>query len=341
MQIYNVHLAFFLYLILTLKKHNCYVKIKQGDNMTKEEFYYKSADQKTTIHAIKWIPDQEVRAILQIAHGVTEHIDRYNELAEYLTTKGILVVGNDHLGHGKSLGTEMYFGPHGSWNYIVEDMKTCKTMIEKDYLNIPYFMLGFSLGSFALRTYLIDYQDPLAGAIIVGTGYTSPLEIALARFIAKSEEKKYGDEKTTAKIKDLTFGTYNKMLKNPKTDYDWLSLSEKNLEEYTTDPLRGEAMSIGLFRELLTGMSYTGNFKNIQKMNKEIPILLLSGDQDPVGGQTKGVKKVAKLFKKNNMKEVTVKYYENLRHDVLHEDIKEDIYTYLLDWINNHLIETL
>lgn len=324
-----------------LIKINSYDKIKLGDNMTKEEFYYESADQKTTIHAIKWIPEQKIRAILQISHGVTEHIDRYNELAEYLTDKGILVVGNDHLGHGKSLGKKMYFGPCGSWKYIIEDMKTCKALIEKEYSSIPYFILGFSLGSFALRTYLIDYQEPLAGAIIVGTGYNSPLEIALARFIVQSEEKKYGDEVSTAKIKELTFGTYNKLFKNAKTDYDWLSLSDKNLNEYTIDPLRGEAMSVGLFRELLNGMSYTGNFKNIQKMNKKTPILFLSGDNDPVGKQTKGVNKVVNLFEKNMMQEISVKFYKDLRHDVLHEDIKEDIYTYILDWINNHLVETL
>lgn len=309
--------------------------------MTKEEFSYKSADQLTNIHAIKWIPDQEINAILQISHGVTEHIDRYNELAEFLTSKGILVVGNDHLGHGKSLGKEMYFGGPGSWDYIVQDIERCRQLIINDYPDVPYFMLGFSLGSFALRTHLIDYPKDLSGAIIVGTGYTSPLGIFLAKLVVKSEERKYSAENTTPKIKELTFGTYNKLFPNPKTDYDWLSLSEENLADYTADPLRGEAMTVGLFRELLDGMSYTGKFKNIKKMNQNIPILLLSGTKDPVGNQTKGVKKVAQLFRKNSQSDVTVKFYEDLRHDVLHENSKLEIYNYLLDWINNHIIETI
>ena len=309
--------------------------------MKKLEFYYDSADGQTKIHAIKWIPEKEIKAILQIAHGVTEHIDRYDELAEYLTDKGILVVGNDHLGHGKSLGTTMYFGPEGSWNYVVEDINTCKNLVEEEYPTLPYFMLGFSLGSFVLRNFLIDYKPNIAGAVIVGTGYNSNFEVALAKFIANSEAKKYGEENTTDKIKSLTFATYNKMFENPKTEYDWLSLSEKNLDEYTKDPLRGEAMSSGLFRELLSGMKYTCNFINIKNMNKETPILFLSGDKDPVGGQTKGVNKVYDLFKKANIKDVTLKYYENLRHDVLHEDNKKEVYDFIYKWLIEHIIETI
>lgn len=309
--------------------------------MKKIDFYYNSADKKTKIHAIKWIPDKEIKAILQISHGVTEHIERYNQLAQYLTDKGILVVGNDHLGHGKSLGTTMYFGPTGSWNYVVEDIHTCKKMLEEEYPTLPYFMLGFSLGSFGLRNYLIDYTPEISGAIIVGTGYNSSIEVALAKFIANSEAKKYGEENTTDKIKKLTFATYNKKFTNPKTDYDWLSLSQKNLDEYTNDPLRGQAMSSGLFRELLNGMNYTCKLKNIKLMNKDTSILFISGDKDPVGGQTKGVDKVYKLFKKSNIKDLTLKYYKDLRHDILHEDIKLEIYEFLYNWMINHIIETI
>lgn len=309
--------------------------------MKKEEFYYDSADQKTKIHAIKWIPEQDIKAILQISHGVTEHIDRYDELARYLTDRGILVVGNDHLGHGKNSGSKVYFGPKGSWKYVVEDIEKCKRIIEEEYPNLPYFMLGFSLGSFVLRNHLIDYKPSLSGAIIVGTGYNSTIEITLAKFIANSEAKKYGEEKSTAKIKALTFGSYNKMFPNPKTEYDWLSLSQKNLDEYTKDPLRGESMSAGLFRELLYGMDYTGKLKNIKLMNADTSILFLSGDKDPVGGQTKGVDKVYKLFKKANINDITLKYYENLRHDILHEDNKLEIYDDIYKWMLEHIVETI
>ena len=301
--------------------------------MIKEEFYYNSADSKTKVHAVKWTPTSNIRAIIQISHGVTEHILRYDEFAKYMNQKGILVVGNDHLGHGQSMGTPMYFGKEGSWNYIVKDMHTCREIIQSEYPDVPYFMLGFSLGSFALRTYLIDYIPKIKGAIIIGTGHNSKIEFALANFITKKEIKKYGEEKSTPTIKSLTFDTYNKLFKPNKTDYDWLSLSKKNIEDYINDPLRGESMSAGLFRELLRGMRYTSQISNIKKMNLNTKILLLSGEKDPVGGQTKGVNKVFKLLKKANIDDVKLKYYSDLRHDILHEDNKEEIYEFIYNWL--------
>ena len=233
--------------------------------MEKKEFYYTSSNNINKIYAVKWIPEGKIKAILQISHGVTEHINRYNELAKYLTDKGILVVGNDHLGHGKTNGQRMYFGTSGSWNYIVKDIEKCRELITEEYKDIPYFMLGFSLGSFALRTHLIDYKPQISGAIIVGTGYSNNIEIALGTFMANQEAKKHGEENPTEKIRNLTFGTYNKKINNPQTECDWLCSSQKDLQIYLNDPLRGGCMSSGLFRELLSGMKYTSNKKNVQR----------------------------------------------------------------------------
>ena len=309
--------------------------------MEKKEFYYTSSNNINKIYAVKWIPEGKIKAILQISHGVTEHINRYNELAKYLTDKGILVVGNDHLGHGKTNGQRMYFGTSGSWNYIVKDIEKCRELITEEYKDIPYFMLGFSLGSFALRTHLIDYKPQISGAIIVGTGYSNNIEIALGTFMANQEAKKHGEENPTVKIRNLTFGTYNKKINNPQTECDWLCSSQKDLQIYLNDPLRGGCMSSGLFRELLSGMKYTCNKNNIEKMSKDLSILMLSGDKDPVGKETKGVNKVYHLFKKSQIQDVTLKYYKNLRHDVLHEENKEEIYELIYEWIINHIVETI
>lgn len=309
--------------------------------MEKKEFYYTSSNNINKIYAVKWIPEGKIKAILQISHGVTEHINRYNELAKYLTDKGILVVGNDHLGHGKTNGQRMYFGTSGSWNYIVKDIEKCRELITEEYKDIPYFMLGFSLGSFALRTHLIDYKPQISGAIIVGTGYSNNIEIALGTFMANQEAKKHGEENPTEKIRNLTFGTYNKKINNPQTECDWLCSSQKDLQIYLNDPLRGGCMSSGLFRELLSGMKYTCNKNNIEKMSKDLSILMLSGDKDPVGKETKGVNKVYHLFKKSQIQDVTLKYYKNLRHDILHEENKEEIYELIYEWIINHIVETI
>lgn len=304
--------------------------------MKREDFYYLSSDKKTQIHAVRWLPEVEVKAILQVAHGVTEHILRYEELAEYLTKEGIAVIGNDHLGHGTSIAEDsepMYFGPEGSWNWVVEDIKTCMELTRKEYPNTSYYLLGFSLGSFVTRTYLIKYPETLNGAIIVGTGQTPLLQIAMAKYLANKEAKKEGEDKSTPIIRKLTFETYNKRFKPNRTDYDWLCASNDSLDKYIVDPLRGRAMSSGLFREMLNGMDFTSRQENVDKMRKDIPILFLSGEEDPVGKQGKGVKRAYKSFKKSGIKDVSIKIYPGLRHDILHEDCRKEIFAEIYKWI--------
>lgn len=304
--------------------------------MKKNEFYYMSKDNKTQIHAIEWLPEGEPKAILQIAHGVTEYILRYEEFAKFLTEKGIAVVGNDHLGHGSSIAENaepMYFGPEGSWDWVVEDIKTCMDLTKNKYPNIPYYLLGFSLGSFVARTFLIKYQERLNGAIIVGTGQTSSFQIALAKYMANKEGKKVGEDHTSPTIRQLTFGTYNKIFAPNRTEYDWLCASEKSIDEYIKDPIRGGGMSAGLFREMLSGMAFSGKQENINKIDKDLPILFLSGDKDPVGEQGKGVTRAYNSFKKAGIKNTNMKLYSGLRHDILREDCREDIFNDIYQFI--------
>ena len=310
--------------------------------MNKREFYYPSSDGKTRIHAVEWSPDESPKAILQIAHGVTEYILRYEEFAEYLTNKGILVVGNDHIGHGSSIAENakpMYFGPEGSFKYAVDDVNTLYKTTKEKYKNIPYIILGFSLGSFIVRRFLIDYPDTVDGAILVGTGQIAPIKIKIAKFIAKSEAKKHGEDNPTPMIKSLSFDNYNKLFKPNRTDYDWLCLSKTSLDKYIRDKNRGKELSAGLFREMLSGMEYTGNLENIKKMNKNITIIFLSGEMDPVGEKGKSVKKAYDYFKKAGIKDVSMKLYKDLRHDILHEDNAEQIYQDILEFINEKVVK--
>lgn len=304
--------------------------------MKKNELFFPSADKMTNIHMVMWEPDDEVLGVVNIVHGVTEHIMRYENFAQFLTNHGIAVVGIDLLGHGLSTnnGTKkMYFGGVGSWNYVLEDIEKCLINSKEMYSGVPCTMLGFSLGSFLARTYLINRPGIVDGAILVGTGYNSPLEISLARSVVKSETKKYGDANATDKIRDLTFGTYNKKFKPNRTEYDWLCSSNEMLDQYISDPLRGGVMSVGLFREMLYGIEYTGDRKNIKRMHTGKPILLLSGSKDPVGAFGNGVNKVYKEFQRVGISDVTMRLYEGLRHDILHEDSRDVIYDDILNWM--------
>lgn len=308
--------------------------------MTKNEFYYLSADGKTEIHALKWMPEGKPVAVLQIAHGVTEYIERYEELAEFFTKRGFIVTGNDHLGHGASIapnGFPMYFGPAGSWDYVVEDIHACKEKIQNEYPEIPYCILGFSLGSFVVRTYLIRYPKMADVVVIVGTGQTPPIQIALAKFLADKEAEKYGEEQTSPLIKKLTFETYNKKFSPNRTEMDWLCSDNASLDRYIASPLRGKYMSAGLFRELLSGMAYTGKAEQVRKMNKHTPVLFVSGGDDPVGSCGKGVKRAYKSFLKAGLVDVNMKLYPGLRHDVLHEACREEIYNYIYQWLRSRI----
>lgn len=308
--------------------------------MEKKDFYYLSSDGKTKIHAVEWLPEGEPKAILQIAHGVTEHMLRYGELAEFFTDRGIIVTGNDQIGHGTSIaeGAEpMYFGPTGSFNYAVEDVYELRQTMAKKFPGLPHCLLGFSLGSFLARDYLIHYKKETDGVILIGTGQTPPLQIALAKWIAAREGRRAGEEHATPLIRKLTFGTYNKKFAPNRTDYNWLCSNDEALDAYIADPLRGENFSAGLFRELLSSMSFTGKLKNIRQMDKNVPVLFMSGAEDSVGEDGKGVKKAYFCFKKAGMQNVELKLYPDLRHDILHEKCNRQVFENIYQWmgVNN------
>lgn len=305
--------------------------------MKKKEITYLSADNHTTIYGILWIPDGEAKAVLQISHGVTEYIRRYEEFAEFMTAKGFVVAGNDHLGHGKSIGkAPMWLGEKGSWNYAVKDLLSVYDHTQSMYPDLPHAILGFSMGSFLVRQLLIDYPGKFHSAVIMGTGQTAPAAIKFASIIANLEAKKAGEDVTTPKIKALTFGTYNKRFAPNQTDFDWLCSNKEALEKYSCDPLIGGPMTSGLFREMLSGMAYTGKQKNIQKMEKSTPVFFLSGDNDPVGDCGKGVKKAYHSFQKAGIP-CDLKMYSGMRHDILHETEYRKVYHDILLWLEEHL----
>lgn len=304
--------------------------------MQKQEFNYLSSNGSTLIHCVKWVPENPI-GVIQIVHGITEHIDRYEEFANYMVNQGYIVIGNDHLGHGKSIITDkpkMFIGELGSWNYLVKDINTLYEIITEEY-KLPIYLIGFSLGSFVSRHYLIDYNPIYKKAILVGTGIQPNIVLNILKLIVKGEVKKIGVENTSKFIRELSFGTYNKQIKDAKTDYDWLTSSEEEINKYINDPLVGKDTTGSLFYELLDGMVYTSKLSNIKKM-KELPILLLSGLDDPVGSKGNGVKKLENIYKKNNI-DVSLKLYEGKRHDLFHETNKFEVFNDILTYIKKEL----
>ena len=181
-----------------------------------QEFTFLSSDGHTQLHGAQWTPaDWEPIAVLQIAHGVAEHILRYDDFARYLNDRGILVAGHDHLGHGKSLpegGTPVYFGDGSTWNTPVDDVYVLHTRLKEQYPHLPLLLMGHSMGSFLSRTYLIRYPGTVKAAVLMGTGWQSPATLAGGLALAGTLARR-GAASTNATVTALAFGTYNKTFK--------------------------------------------------------------------------------------------------------------------------------
>jgi len=306
----------------------------------REEFYFPSADGKTQIHAVEWTPDGEARAVVQIAHGVAEYALRYEPFAQFLCAHGFLVAANDHIGHGQSLApgaAPLYFGEKNGWQNVVADIRALRARTGDKHPGLPYFLMGHSMGSFLARTYLIDYPGTVDGAIIMGTGQQNAATIAGGRFFAKLEGKKLGFDKFSPTVDKLAFGAYNKPFAPNRTAFDWLSVNEENVDRYIADPLCGGQTSVGLFLEMLGGIGYIGKAANVKKMDPKIPVLFISGEMDPVGSMGKGVKQAYESFRAAGVKDVTLKLYPGLRHEILNEKEKDQVCADLLAWLEQHL----
>ena len=304
--------------------------------MVRNEFTFLSADGKTPIHAVEWLPEGQARAVLQISHGVSEYILRYESFAEHLTARSFAVAGHDHLGHGQSVAegsARLYFGPRGSWNWVVDDIDQRRNLAKAKFPQVPYFLMGHSMGSFLARTYLIRYPGAVDAAVIMGTGQMSPAIIAGGKAVAAEEAHRVGEDQTSSLVDKLAFGAYNKRFAPNRTGFDWLSVSTDNVDRYIADPLCGENPTIGLFREMLGGLRFIAKPENLRKMNLNTPILFISGEMDPVGDCGKGVKRAFESFRKAGVRDVSLKLYPELRHEILNETCRETVYEDIYQWL--------
>ncbi len=302
----------------------------------RKEFYFPSSDRKTQIHAVEWTPDTAPVGVYQIAHGVAEYALRYEPFAEFLCAKGFVVVANDHIGHGLSVAdgaAPLYFGAKDGWTHVVDDMFTLRQKTGKKYPGLPYFLMGHSMGSFLARTYLIRYPGTVKGAIIMGTGQQPGYMVAGGKLAARIIGKKSGFDQFNATIDGLAFGAYNKPFEPKRTNYDWLSANPENVDRYIADPLCGGNATVGLFLDMLGGIGLIGKQSNVAKMDKNTPILFISGEMDPVGDLGKGVKKAYESFRKAGVKDVSIKLYPGLRHEILNEKEREQVCADIWAWV--------
>lgn len=308
---------------------------------TPREFIFPSSDGAHLVHAVRWEPDCGApRAVLQIVHGISEYILRYDAFARFLAERGFVVTGNDHLGHGlTAMGPEEYgfFSDRDGWTHLADDVHTLRQDTGEQYPGIPYFMLGHSMGSFLARTYLIRWPGDLSGCILSGTGQEPPLTVAFGKALAGLVCRTRGPRSVSKTIVSLSLGAYNAQFKPNRTSCDWVSRDTALVDAYAADPLCQFVPTVGMFRDMMGGLQYIANPQNLSKMDPDTPVYLFSGDEDPVGASGAGVRKVYGFFQKAGVKDLTLKLYPGGRHEMLNEINRAEVFEDTARWLEAHL----
>lgn len=300
----------------------------------RKSFQVPSVDQQTQLQGYLWTCENP-KAVLQLSHGMAEHILRYEPFAEYLNQYQIAVVGHDHLGHGASVENERYGHFHDKQveNGLIADLHQVTRYAKKQFGDLPYFCLGHSMGSFVLRNYLYEYAYELDGAIIVGTGQQPNWLTKAGRGVAKGLAKVQGETHYSRLIDRIAFGGNNKRISSQRTEKDWLVSVPEEVDKYLADQLCGFLFTLGGYQELFSLIIGSQDQTKIAQLPADLPLLFLSGKEDPIGDYGKGVLKAAKAYQTAGMEKIEVHLYENARHEILNERQKEQVYQDLINWL--------
>lgn len=298
-----------------------------------------STDSKNNLNVIIWETEKEPIGVLQIVHGMAEYIDRYDNFAKYMTEQGFNVIGHDHLGHGHSVSDERDYGFFAEENgdkIIIEDMHSVTQYAREKWEELPNFILGHSMGSFCLRQYLTKYSNDVFGAIIMGTGWIPSAAALLGKTIATNTCKSKGSHTVNPLLIKLTLEPYNKPFAPARTNCDWLSRDEKQVDLYVNDKLCGFDFTAGAYKDFFTILEKIAKNRQLIGMRKSLPILITSGSVDPVGGK-KACEKLNAQYKRCGIDDVTLKLWENDRHEILNELDKSDVYRYIYTWLKSKI----
>jgi alpha-beta hydrolase superfamily lysophospholipase len=300
-----------------------------------KEFTFASVDKKD-IQAYCWLPENGIKYVVQIAHGMAEHATRYDHFAKFLNQHGIAVYANDHRGHGKTAGNlenRGFFAEKNGWMLCKEDLHELSLIIKKENPSVPLILLGHSMGSFLSRTYLAFYGKELNACILSGTASHPALLLAAGSMIAGLQSFFMGKKHLSKLLDKMSFGAYNKKIPAARTAFDWLSRDNEIVDRYVADDYCGFVCSSGFFHDLFSGLKFINKQKNIDKTPSSLPLLFIAGGEDPVGDYTKGVEMAVNRFKKAGVKNITYNVYPGCRHEILNEINKEEVYADLLKWI--------
>lgn len=305
----------------------------------REEFFYDSRDHQHKLRALRWKPEGEIFCVLQIVHGMAEHIERYDAFATFMADRGVLVTANDHLGHGRSIKSKEEYGffcDDDPLTVVVRDIHRLKKMTQEEFPGKPYFILGHSMGSLLLRNYLFAYGSGIDGAILSGTASQPSLVTKPGLLLLHLIGLFKGKMCRSPLASKLVNGDCNGRIPQKRTEFDWLTRDEEIVDRYIADEACGYLFTINGYLTLVKSVDRL-NVKNLlAQMPKDLPVLFLSGEEDPVGNYGAGVKRAYEQFLKAGMRKTEMKLYPHFRHEILNEIGKEEVYEDVLAFLKKN-----
>jgi alpha-beta hydrolase superfamily lysophospholipase len=294
----------------------------------------------TQLHVSRWLPDGPAKAIVQVAHGMGEHSERYARFAERLTAAGYAVYANDHRGHGgtaRNPGDAGYFADDKGWDAVVSDLHLVSDHAREENPGLPLFLFGHSMGSFLSRAYASRFGADLDGLVLSGTAGDAGLLGRVGLALATVQARLRGRRHPSGLMDQLTFGQYGAAFKPNRTKFDWLSSDEAEVDLYVADERCGNVFSAGFFVDLLGGLAAINSDGLVSRVPKNLPIFIFSGELDPVGDKGKGPQRVADQYRRLGVREVTVKLWPQGRHEMLNETNRDEVMDSVVEWFDAHL----
>jgi alpha-beta hydrolase superfamily lysophospholipase len=303
--------------------------------MKSADFAFQTVDG-ATLQVRGWVVDHP-KAIVQVLHGMAEHSARYARLAQALAAAGYSTYAHDHRGHGRSIpegGSPGHKAESDGWNRIVEDAHGVNREIAKRHPNVPIIILGHSMGSFVLQQLLFEHPNDMIAAALSGSNGKPPPIATLGKLVARIERMRVGKRNPSPLMQKLTFEEYNKAFAPNRTEFDWLSRDDDEVDKYVADPLCGFAVSTQVWIDMLAALDRISNPRNVAKVPKGMPLYLFAGDRDPVGDYGNGVKRLYQAYKRAALFDVRLKLYPDARHELFNETNREEVTADFIAWLD-------
>ncbi|WP_203246297.1 alpha/beta hydrolase [Sporosarcina beigongshangi] len=288
------------------------------------------------IHAFILQPAGVPKGHIHLLHGMAEHIGRYAEFAHFLSEQGYIVSGHDHRGHGRTVelnGTLGHFADQGGFERVVQDVYEIITALRAQHPSNRFILFGHSMGSFVARRFVQLHGEEVDLTVFSGTGGNPGVSRLAGQLAAYVNGKKNGFDQPDHFLNKLLFGGFNKSVQNRKTPFDWLSNNPEAVAQYEADPACGFVPTTRFFADLFEGVGKVHASDEINNIPKDLPILLFSGIEDPVGNHGKGVWNAAQHYDRAGIEDVTVMLFEGGRHEMLNENNRQDVFEAVVNWM--------